>query len=103
MMKFVNPFDCMTQAMDVTLMWGETVTASAYVISRRANILYGAAENPLMADMAEIGRMIPEKMEAFGKGLSDMGKASTPLEAAERLLKPVHARATSNARRLRRK
>ncbi|MHB9880486.1 hypothetical protein ACSMXM_12625 [Pacificimonas sp. ICDLI1SI03] len=97
-----TPFDCLIQAMDVSLLWSETLTASAYVLSRRANILYGAAENPLKADMAEIGRMIPEKMDAFGRGLADMGRAETALDAAERLLKPVHAAVTANARRLRR-
>ncbi|MGB3723102.1 MAG: hypothetical protein WA979_09835 [Pacificimonas sp.] len=102
MAKKTNPFDYMAQAMSLSVMWGETLTASSYVLARRANILYGAAENPLNADMAEIGRMIPEKMDAFGRGLSDMGRASCPLDAAGRLLKPIHARATANAKRLRR-
>lgn len=91
----------MTRMMSVSALWTETMTASAYVMHRRAHILYGAAENPLDADLAEIGRMVPEKLDAFGRGLADMGRASDPLDAAERLLKPVHARATSNARRLR--
>ncbi|MBV7256015.1 hypothetical protein KCG44_04365 [Pacificimonas sp. WHA3] len=97
-----SPFDNLTQAMNISLMWGETMAASAYVLTKRANILYGAAENPVNADMTEIGRMIPEKMQAFGKGFADMGKASSPMDAAARLLKPVHATATANAKRLRR-
>ncbi|MEM8826568.1 MAG: hypothetical protein AAF205_06870 [Pseudomonadota bacterium] len=97
----MNPFTGAMRAFDFGRMWNETMAASAVVLAKRAGILYGAAENPMYADLHEIGRMMPEKLDAFGRGLADAGRARDPMEAAERMLKPVHARATANARRLR--
>ncbi|MBZ6377666.1 MULTISPECIES: hypothetical protein [Pacificimonas] len=70
-------------------------------MNRRTGLMWSAAEDPLNADLDELGRMVPEKAAAFYEGLSDMGRARDPLDAAERLLDPIHKRATANARRLR--
>lgn len=79
----------------------ETATASAFVVQKRV----GMMGNPSPADMAELGRMVPEKMAAFG--LANMAMAQAWLGGASMAagmaagLKPIHARATSNAKRLR--
>ncbi|MFG1244259.1 hypothetical protein [Xanthobacter versatilis] len=125
----------------------ETLVASHEVIGVRSGMIRTALESPLDADYAELGRMVPEKIEAFSKAgstiaagwwamqagmlsqtreLATMALKGRPPTAAElrvmaarniahgtralqhsvalgaRTLKPVHARATSNARRLKR-
>ena len=87
---------------NLSLAWAEMLTASAYVLYRRSEVLMGAAANPGGADLAEIGRMVPEKADAFYRAFSGMGRARDPLEAAESFIAPIHHRAVGNARRLRR-
>lgn len=125
----------------------ETLAASRSVINTRTTMMQSAVANPLGANHAELGRMVPEKIAAFttsgnavmdgwmawnrawlaeAQNLSTMamrGRPPTPLEwmalaargaefgvaATERnarigaaALAPLHAKATSNARRLNR-
>jgi hypothetical protein len=87
----------------LSLRWTETMAASAFVMNHRAGVMMRAAENPVQADVGELGRMIPEKADAFYRGFKDMGHARDPLDAAERLLSPIHKRATANAKRLKSK
>lgn len=126
----------------------ETMTASQTVIDKRTTLMQSAMTNPLSADHAELGRMVPEKVVAFFAAgnammagwfawndavlaearhvgrLAARGRTPSPLDwmtlwsrgaafgvaAAERgakvgasALAPVHAKATSNARRLSRR
>lgn len=45
----------------------EIATASQDVITRRSQIMAHAARSPLAGDYAELGRMVPEKLEAFSR------------------------------------
>lgn len=117
----------------------ETVTAARGVIDHRSKTIDAAMRNPPTADVAELNRMVPEKMAAFGKagsalvedwidiqadmmaqGRDMMGLFAWPPSSAVverigkrgsriavkmstaggRALKPVHATATANHRRL---
>ena len=126
----------------------ETLDASRKVIDTRTDMMKAAMTDPLCADHAELGRMVPEKLAAFSTAGSAMmdgwmawnqallaeathigtmasrGRPPTPFEwlalasrsaefgvaATERsarvgaaALAPVHAKATANARRLKRR
>jgi hypothetical protein len=126
----------------------DTMAASNSVIARRSDVIGAAMRNPGKADYAELGRMVPEKVEAFSRSGSAVvseywsmqtalfremqnigamvmrGRLPTPgevdalssrgsayavgaIEQAVAMggaaLAPVHARATANARRLRRR
>lgn len=89
------------RAAKLSLLWGETLTASAFVMHRRMRMICDAGASPSPADMAEFGRMLPEKTDAFYRAFSGASRARDPLEALENLVKPIHSRATGNARRLR--
>jgi hypothetical protein len=52
----------------------ETAFASHGVIDARSRTIDAAMRNPLQADMAELGRMVPEKLAAFGEAGSAMTK-----------------------------
>lgn len=45
--------------------FGEMMIASHSVIGRRVDLIQAAARDPLSADYAELGRMVPEKVVAF--------------------------------------
>jgi hypothetical protein len=124
---------------------GETLVASSDVISRRTQMMGAAARSPIDGNYTELGRMVPEKIEAFSQAgaamasdwwviqsalmseLQRMAKmamsgrppslaewsalssrnASLAMRTFERVsamsgkgLRPIHATATSNARRL---
>lgn len=126
---------------------GETVTASEEVIARRTTMMGDAVRSPLDGNYRELSRMVPEKLDAFGKSgaaiaadwwamhstlmaqarhvgtMAMRGRAPTFAEVAElstsniafalsaferagamsaKGLKPIHASATGNARRLKR-
>lgn len=126
----------------------ETLNASRRVIDTRTDMMKSAMLDPLGADHAELGRMVPEKVAAFstaGNAMMDgwiawnqaimaeathlgtmasRGRPPTPFEwlalatrgaefgvaATERTarvgaasLAPIHAKATANARRLKRR
>lgn len=72
-------------------------------MTHRAGLMHDAAANPLAANMAELGRIIPEKADALQRGMISASRARDPLAAAEALLTPVHKRATANAKRLRKR
>lgn len=103
-------FGMMTQAtQDAFRFWqhaAETATASAYVIDKRSRMMT-TGRPPSAADMAELGMMVTEKLTAFG--LSNLAMTQSLLAgtaaswgAAGEALAPIHARATANARRLKR-
>ncbi|OYY91315.1 MAG: hypothetical protein B7Y45_03295 [Sphingomonas sp. 28-66-16] len=126
----------------------QTMSASRDVIDKRTDMLRSAMSDPVHADHAELGRMVPEKLAAFSSAGNAMidgwlawnralmeetrhvgamamrGRAPTASEwmalaargqafgltAAESsarvgaaTLKPVHAKAVSNAKRLSRR
>jgi len=45
----------------------ETLLAANAVVGQRSRTIDAAMRNPLAADIGELGRMLPEKMAAFGK------------------------------------
>ena len=104
-------FGMMTQAnRDAFSFWqraAETMAASAFVIDRRARLMT-PGRVPTAADAAEIAQMLPEKLAAFGlANLAVMnawfaGTAASWAPCGEALA-PIHARATANARRLRKR
>lgn len=85
----------------------ETAAASAYVIDRRSRLMT-PGRVPTPADMAEMSLMVTEKLTAFGLAnlaLFEAWFAGTAASWATcgEALAPIHARATANARRLRRR
>ena len=98
----------------------ETMVASQAVMTRRMGMMGKAARNPNMPPPAELARMAPEKVVAFHRagtqasaarseaaGKAAAGDALAGLHMLESALAisaawwaPVHATATSNARRL---
>ena len=49
------------------LKYGEMMDASAHVIRSRCGSIANAVQNPLEGDYAELGRMVPEKVDAFSR------------------------------------
>lgn len=150
--EMIDPFTYWSRVMGVSVAMaetamraGQTVVASGEVIDKRGGLMRAAMTDPIGADHAELGRMVPEKVAAFSSAgnavvdgwmawnralmaeaqhvgtLAMRGRAPTPLEwmalaargqafglaAAESgarvsaaTLKPVHAKAVSNAKRL---
>lgn len=103
-------FGMMTQStQDALRFWQhavETVGASAYVIDKRSRMMT-TGRVPTPADIAELGMMVTEKLTAFG--LANLAMTQSMLAgtaaswgAAGEALAPIHARATANAKRLRR-
>jgi hypothetical protein len=107
----------------LSLKFGEMLWASSQVIGHRSELMRKAGATPSPADLKEMHKMVAEKVEAFSKssqrmteGLAAMGpavwlapwgSARATQSMAKRLttlsshaLAPVHAAATSNARRL---
>lgn len=106
---------------------GETMAAADRVIRNRSVTLAQAWNNPITADYAELGRLVPEKMAASGRATSDVmtelfaiwaeagrqWQSSGPTRPDELTLRtmglyaialqPFHAAVTANDRRLRRK
>jgi hypothetical protein len=124
----------------------ETFSASGEVIAKRTAMMRDVARSPLDGNYVELGRMVPEKLEAFSKASAAMagdwlaiqsaliseaqhfgamamrGQAPTLAELSElssrnvafalrafertaamsgKGLRPIHASATTNAKRLR--
>ena len=52
---------------EVSLKAGEMTMAAGTVISHRAGMIATAQHDPLNADHAELGRMLPEKVKAFSE------------------------------------
>ena len=48
----------------------ETLNASQQVIDSRSQMMAAASRSPFTGDYAELGRMIPEKIDAFSRGAS---------------------------------
>lgn len=104
-------FGLMAQMSDDALrFWrqaAETASASAYVIDKRSRML-SSGRVPTPSDLAELSMMVTEKMTAFGLAnlaiaQSMVAGTSASWSAASDALAPIHARATANARRLRRR
>lgn len=60
----------------------ETVQASGAVIGVRTGKMRDAAEVPLTADVAELARMVPEKVEAFSRSASAVARDAAAMHAA---------------------
>ena len=103
-------FGMMTQAShDAFRFWqraAETATASAFVIDRRSRMMApGRVPSPAYA--AEMAQLVPEKLAAFGLANLAMmtawcGGTGATWAACDAALAPFHARATANAKRLKR-
>lgn len=59
----------------------ETAFASHGVIDARSKTIDAAMRNPLRADMVELGRMVPEKLAAFGEAGSAMTRDWLDMQA----------------------
>lgn len=100
---------------DAAKLWrttAETLSASAYVVAKRSDVLARAAQQPTPADLAEIARLVPEKMAAFSLAQLSLleswmafqnGQSASLADAWDKALAPIHAQATANARRLRKR
>ena len=69
----MTPWDMWTRALDAGMAgartgfrFAEMVQASQEVVASRCRTMAAAARDPLRGDYAELGRMAPEKMAAFG-------------------------------------
>jgi hypothetical protein len=106
---------------------GEAMAAADRVIRNRSVKIASAWNNPVTADYAELGRLIPEKVAATGRATSDVmtewlaiwtgasrqWQGSGGVPADELMLRtmglyaialqPFHAAVTANDKRLRRK
>ena len=60
----------------------ETMTASGDVMAKRSAIIGQAMRTPLKADYAELGRMVPEKMDAFSRSGTALMKECYAMNAA---------------------
>lgn len=60
----------------------ETVQASSAVIVARTAKMRAAAGAPLEADFAEFARMVPEKVEAFGRSATSVASDAIAMHAA---------------------
>lgn len=107
----------------LSLQMAETMVASQAVIGARMAMMGAGLQEPHRMPLAEMARFMPEKVAAFGKAGSAAAKHLAPaamdafpadamamFALSERMLaaslawwQPVHAQATSNARRLGRK
>jgi len=70
----INPWQYWTDLWSFSLSVSRSATklaeiaeASNVVIGRRSAIIADAIQNPLAGDYAEIGLMVPEKIDAFGE------------------------------------
>jgi hypothetical protein len=72
-MFWMNPWTLGDSMWRNAVAMGETAVASDAVIRHRTTTIDGAMRNPLTADYAELGKMVPEKLAAFSQsGLSMM-------------------------------
>lgn len=60
----------------------ETVQASGAVIGARTDKMRDAATSPLTTDVAEFARMVPEKVEAFGRSAQSVARDGMAMQAA---------------------
>lgn len=70
----MDPFSTWSRMMTATLElqrnWlrtAETLNAASSVVQARGGLMNDAARSPFTADVGEFSRMMPEKMEAFGR------------------------------------
>jgi len=63
----------------------ETLGAAGHVIDSRSRTMAAASRSPMTGDYAELGRMIPEKIDAFSRGafasMADLQAVQTHLFA----------------------
>ena len=55
---------------------------SHQIVSTRTDLMGEAIRSPLQADYVELGRMVPEKLAAFGKAASVVGDEWIAMQAA---------------------
>ena len=123
-MKPTHPYDTMFLPAMLWTSWAskmaEMLFASAQVITHRGAMMHSAGTRPNVAQRREFTRMGAEKVEAFslasahamhgwihlwqqmaGATWPSMGARSASVaRLSERILRPVHGKATANARRL---
>jgi hypothetical protein len=124
-MKATRLYDSMFLPSMLWMSWasklGEMLLASAQVITHRGAMMRSARGRPSPAQAGEFTLMGAEKLEAFslsalhamqgwtqlwlqlagGAAWPAMGRRSASLaRLSERILRPVHGKATANARRL---
>lgn len=80
--NWLKMLDAGAQMVRTTAALAETVTASHAVISRRSAIFGSAVQSPASADHAELSRMMPEKMKAFGASGASMGRDMMAIQSA---------------------
>ena len=95
-MKQNNLFSIGVAAMQTWQRMVETSIATDAVLRARSKVIADAVANPLNADTAELGRMIPEKTRAFGRAgksiSTDMQSLARKLAAQNRDLAKIAAR-----------
>lgn len=60
----------------------KTLTASREVVRKRSDIIEAAMCNPMLADHAELARMVPEKVVAFSQAGSAMSAELVSMQLA---------------------
>ena len=60
----------------------ETLQASHDVVGARTEKIRAAAASPLTGDYAELSRMVPEKLDAFGRSAQIIGRSVLSMHAA---------------------
>ncbi len=60
---------------------GETMLAANAVVGSRVGTMRAAAHNPLTADLAELARMVPEKVEVFSRAGESLMKDAESVQA----------------------
>ncbi len=116
----MNPYAMWSDMLKAQMAWARlgmdmasTFDASGKVVGKRATMMAEACLDPTKANVAELSRMVPEKMDAFthaafpwlaawsNLATGDYWKAQASFaRTAGRSLAPVKRRATANARRL---
>jgi hypothetical protein len=96
-------FAAQREAFDLWQKSIETGMASMFVVERRM----GMMQSGKFKHSAELARMIPEKLAALGEAQVALAGAmlsgASAAASATAALAPIHARATANAKRLRRR
>lgn len=85
----MDPFTTWSRMMSATLEmqrnWlrtAETLNAASSVVQARGDLMNDAARSPFTADIGEFSRMIPEKMDAFGRSGQSVLRDVATMQAA---------------------
>jgi hypothetical protein len=85
----MNPFSTWPRMMSATLEMQrhwlqtvETLSAASSVVQARGDLMNDAVRSPFTADIGEFSRMIPEKMDAFGRSGQSVMRDVAGMQAA---------------------